>query len=595
MSYAPTAARQARVADRGPARWARRAQWLVLLCYLLGAVALTWRLWVDPASRAQVGDPQDVDLYAWFLRYSATAVAHGGLPALVTTAMNAPRGVNLMWNTSILLPGTLLTPVTLLAGPQVSATVVLTLGFAGSAATLFLVLRRWGASITAAAIGGAIYGFSPALLNSGTGHYQMQFAVLPPLIIDALLRIVTGRGSPVRTGIWLGLLTAAQVFIGEELLLLTALTGVLLVLVLAASRPRAVPACVRSTAAGLATAAGVTLLTCGYALWIQLRGPLAEHGSPWTTSDFTSRPAAFVTPFGGLLFHTRASAKAAASYPNFLPEYLSYLGWPLLIVLVVAAVCFWRHLSVRATAFAFVALELFSLGGSGGRYLARYPAILLPWHWLQGLPVLSQMLPDRFAVLADGAAAAVLAFSFDLARSALPVSRDWIKQAVPAAVAVLAIAPLIPLPLQVQAVTPLPAGWQAAFARMRLAPDASVLVIPIPSGADPQALRWQADTGEPARLIGGYFIGPNLKGHAIGILGYRRASPPGYLNALWAGQAPVRGPSRARIRATLASWWRPAAVVAVTTARSRLGRTLIRLLGSPTVQVGQVLAWRMRT
>ena len=50
------------------------------------------------------------------------------------------------------------------------------------------------------------------------GHFQLQFAVLPPLIIHALLRIATGRGSALWTGVRLGLLTAAQLFIGEELL-----------------------------------------------------------------------------------------------------------------------------------------------------------------------------------------------------------------------------------------------------------------------------------------------------------------------------------------------------------------------------------------
>ncbi len=34
-----------------------------------------------------------------------------------------------MWNTSFLLPGTLLAPVTLLAGPQVSLTIALTLAW----------------------------------------------------------------------------------------------------------------------------------------------------------------------------------------------------------------------------------------------------------------------------------------------------------------------------------------------------------------------------------------------------------------------------------------------------------------------------------
>ena len=161
---------------------------------------MTARLWADPAGRLQIGDPHDVDLFTWYMRYAATAISHGRLPALVTTALNPPQGVNLMWNTSFLLPGIVLTPVTLLAGPQVSLTVVLTLSFAGSAASLFFVLRRWGASITAAALGGAVYGFSPAMINSGIGHYHLLFAVLPPLIIDALLRIVTGRGRAVRTG-----------------------------------------------------------------------------------------------------------------------------------------------------------------------------------------------------------------------------------------------------------------------------------------------------------------------------------------------------------------------------------------------------------
>ena len=42
--------------------------------------------------------------------------------------MNAPQGINLMWNTPMLLPGVLFAPLTLLAGPQASLTVLMTLG-----------------------------------------------------------------------------------------------------------------------------------------------------------------------------------------------------------------------------------------------------------------------------------------------------------------------------------------------------------------------------------------------------------------------------------------------------------------------------------
>ena len=620
VSVAPTAVEPARGSERVRSRAVAGAPWLVVCCYLLGALVLTWRLWADPASRAQVGDTEDVDLYSWFLRYAATAVAHGHLPALVTTAMNAPRGINVMGNTSFLLPGMLLTPVTLLAGPQVSLVIVLTLGFAGSAASLFWVLRRWGASVAAAGLGGAVYGFSPALLDSGIGHPHMQFAVLPPLIIDALLRIVTGRGPAgpgghgaprghprprwpvaprgkvVRAGIWLGLLSAAQLFTGEELLAQTAIVGLVLVIALAASHPRAVRARARDAALGLGLGAGVTLLICGRALWVQLRGPLSSHGGWEPLSDpwYTSHLGAFVTPPGGLFFHTQASVAAVATGHYFLTEYLAYLGWPLLVVLIVAAVRFWRDPRVRAAAVTWAVLEVFSLGGQSRTFLGVHvPGGLLPWHWLQGLPLITEMLPARFPILADGAAAVVLAFSLDLAGSAAPEAAGWRRRSLPFAVAVLALLPLIPLPYQASAMPPVPAGWQAAFAGLRLAPGARVLVVPVPYSHQPETLRWQADTGQPGSLMGGWFVGPNQAGHAsVMYFGpHMIADFFVYLDALWTGSARARAPSRAQIQADLA-YLRPAAVVAVTSRGSPLGHFLTRLFGQPAVQVGRMLGWR---
>ena len=404
---------------------ASRGPWLVVALYVLGAFALTWRLWADPAGRMVTGNAGDITLFAWFMRYTATALSHGHLPALTTTGLNAPQGISLMWNTSVLLPAAVLAPVTLLAGPQASLTVMLTAGFAGSAASLFFVLRRWQASLLAAGLGGAVYGFSPAMLTAGVGHFQLQFAVLPPLIIDAVLRLATGRGNAVRTGLGLGLLVAAQLFIGEELLVDAAVTAVVMVVVLAVSHPRAAVAAVRegaaSIAAGLGSAAAVALVICGYPLWVQFRGPLSEHGSPWIVPTFHTYLYSFVTPSSALLFHTAGSAAAAAAYPEPLPEYLGYLGWPLLAVAVLAAVCFWRDPKVRLAAVTLVLLEWFSLGAVGlWVHGIRYPATLLPWHYLQHLPVLAQVLADRFTILADGAAAALLAFALDRARRVAP-------------------------------------------------------------------------------------------------------------------------------------------------------------------------------
>jgi len=565
------------------------APWAVVLGYLVGAVALTWRLWADPAGRAQIitsgGIMHDIDLFAWFMRHTADAVSHGHLPALVTTALNAPRGINLMWNTSLILPAVLLTPVTLLAGPQVSLTILLTLAFAGSAAAMYLVLRRWGASVSAAALGGAVYGFSPALRMEAGGHYHLVLLILPPLIIDALLGVLTGRGRAWLGGIWLGLLVAAQVYISEEMLAQTAVAAVIVVLVLAASRPTKIPEHLKDAAVGLGCAVLVVLAACGYPLRVQFHGPLAEKGSPWKVIHFKNHPAEFVTPPGGLLFHNRHFGNVLASHATVV-EYTAYLGWPLLVVLVIAAVIFWRDLRVRIAAVTCLLLEAFSLGGQaialgGGGHV---PAALLPWHYLMNLPVLNQLLANRFPLIGDGAAAAVLAFSLDRARAA--VHYDWRRWAV-AAVAVLAVVPLIPLPFQAGRINPVPVGWTTVISRLHLAPNAPVLVVP---ESPPEMMRWQADTGQPGSLVGGYCIAPNPAGKAKSCRAGKSVLSE-YLNHLWGSRKGLPWPTSAQVSASLAKM-RPAAILIVAHSGSRLERAALRLFGPPTAQVGSVHGWR---
>jgi hypothetical protein len=564
------------------------------------------------------GNPNDADQLAWFFRYDATAIAHGHLPALITTAMNAPQGVSVMWNTFMMLPGTLLAPVTWLAGPQAALTVFMTAGFAGSALAMFAILRRWGVGTAAAAVGGAVYGFSPAVVHSAIGHYDLQFAVLPPLIIDAGLRLATGRTSAVRGGLVLGLLVTAQLFITEETLAVTAIAGVVMVAVLAASRPRAVRGAVRPVAAGLGVAAGVTLVIAGYPLAVQFFGPLRQHGSPFRTDFFKNDLSSFVVPSSHQLIHTASSAAAALRYQGALPEYLGYLGWPLIVVLVLAAGLGWRRLPVRAAAVACVVLGVFSLGGTlmfGGH---EYHAIKLPWYWLQSLPLLSAALPDRFSLVADGTAAALLAFAIDAAVPALTVfaakrlpwlAAGWRPAAVVLAGTFLAVLPVVPAPLAANTANPVPPGWTTAFAALRLPPSASVLTVPLPMSTFTEPLRWQAETGQPASLVGGYFIGPAWNGRSY-IDGSGLPAAGQFLNLVWecspsglptvlksdvpagacqttSAKDVTAGKVRDQIKA-----WRVSAVVAVTTPGSLLAQYLTSLLGPPAVTAGDVIAWR---
>jgi hypothetical protein len=584
-----------------PERGWRRAEVLVPCCFVLAAAGVMALIWASPTTRVPTNvNRYQADLYlgTWFLRYAATAVAHGHLPALITTSVNAPQGINMMWNTSMLLPGVLLTPVTLLAGPTASLTVLLTLGFAGSASAMYLVLRRWGASIGAAVVGGALYGFSPALMMAAEDHYHLQFAVLPPLIIDAALRLVTGRGRPYPTGAWLGLLLAAQLFIAEELLVDTALAGLLILVVLVASRPSAMRTeRLRQIAGGAAIAVAVTLLICGRALWVQFHGPLKESGSPWQLVLGGLHPADLVTAPDTQLLHGNFGSFLAASQQ--LPmETLSYLGWPLLVAVAAALIVFWRDMRIRAAGLTFVLLEWLGLGNlrfSIGSW--RAPYALLPWHWLLHVPVLSQVMPNRFPILADGAAAVVLAFAIDRARAAVPVRPAW-RLAV-AAVTAAVLIPVIPGLVPAISPIPVPTGWQAALAGLHLRPGAPILVLPgVPNLAGhADAMEWQAETGAQVSLVNGYCIAPNPNGRAgpcglFRALSYPERTAMDELFGIASGTAHASGPLRAMLAVAILAW-RPTAIVATAGSHAALARYLIYVLGPPAIRRGSVLGWRI--
>jgi len=422
----------------------------------------------------------------------------------------------------------------------------------------------------------------------------MQFALLTPLMIEAAASIISGRGNPVLAGVRLGLFAAAQLFTGEEMLVDVAIACLVLLVVLAASRPRAVPARLGRAAAGLSVAAVVALLLCGYALWTQFRGPLTEHGTPWIIANHGNSFGAFVNPQDQLLFHTASSAAFAASHRAPSAEYLAYLGWPLLILVVLVSIWYWRDLRVRSAGVVWAVLEALSLGVNG---------TFLPFHWLQALPLFSDMFPTRLSLLADGAAAAVLAFGLDLARfparrtdglrrtDGPPTAAGIARRAVPVLVAVLAILPLIPRPVAAMASAPVPAGWDTVFTLLDLPKNASVLVVPLPYSQQGEAMLWQADTGQPAELVAGWFLGPNASGQ-----GYDAYWGPSFTNgtvlcldALWQGAPPSTG-CAAALQSALA-YWHPAAVVA----DAGPGTSLIQALGAPTVDDGQLLAWRIAT
>jgi hypothetical protein len=594
---------------QGLAAWLRSPQAITMYLYVIGAFYLTLRLWVDPANRQQDGDAPDANQATWFVRYAANAVHHFHLPALITTTMNAPHGVNLMWNTSFLLPGVVVSPITLLFGPQTALAALLVIGFAGSAASMFYVLRHWRASILASALGGALYGFSPALINSGIGHYSLVLAMFPPLIIDRVLRLVTRDGSAFRNGIWLGLFVAGQFFIAEETLVDTVIAVVIFLIILAISRPRSIVAAIRPALIGLATAAVVTLVLCARALWVQFHG-IAAHGAAATVvihyngqnTNLGTLPYVFITPGDAQVLHTSGTSFIVNHYTQPSPEYLAYLGIPLIILLLVAIVYFWRNVAIRTAGLTCILLEWLGMGSKPilpG--IHTLPGFLLPWHFFEHIPVIGGMVPDRLSILADAAAAVVLAFALDLARSGAKPFATWQNGAkIAAGVAVVALLPVFPTPYGVTATNrvangadaALPHGWRATYAELHVTNTSRVMLVPYPWSATSQVLRWQATTGVPGTMIGGDFITPGAKGRNArgGRTGETHTSE--YIDWLFTGRNPTSKPSAAQVQADMAAK-DPAAIMAVIRPGTAVWTYVISLFGPPTVHIGKVYGWRL--
>jgi len=97
------------------ARWRRVAAAMpnlasLAVCLLLAALVFADN-WASPVWTSTAAGVGDGALMMWFLQWTPHAVQHG-LNPLFSPSMNVPDGVNVMWNTSLLLPGLLLAPVT---------------------------------------------------------------------------------------------------------------------------------------------------------------------------------------------------------------------------------------------------------------------------------------------------------------------------------------------------------------------------------------------------------------------------------------------------------------------------------------------------
>ena len=370
---------------------------LVVFVISLGLVVAWWHLaWEFPRGN-QIGGAGDADEYSWFFSWMPFAIGHG-LNPLVSTYVNFPSGINLMWNTSVLLPSFVMAPVTVLFGPAFSYNVVLSLAPALACTFSYLAFRRWSGRLPSLA-GGVVVGFSPYVTSQAVGHLAQVLMASAPLFLVLLDRLlVVQSATPWREGLVLGLLAWAQLLSGEEVLAMEAVTAAIAVAVLCVLNRGTVAAHFRYAWDGLKVAVAVFIVLAAPFLAFQYFGPdrvQNVHPPDVYVSDLLN----FVVPTNITRLAPSSVLAVSRNFTGNGSEQGAYIGIPLLIF-AAATVFLARRRGVTWVALAIaLGAGVLSMGSTlhvdGHRELVSF--LRLPDFLLQKLPLFHNLLPDRFA------------------------------------------------------------------------------------------------------------------------------------------------------------------------------------------------------
>lgn len=487
----------------------------VIVVYVwLGLVAFApLRPWTSTRVAGIGADPV---LGTWSLAWVSHALGHGINP-LFSNTLYAPAGVQVAQSSPLLGAFTgLLAP---LLSPVARGNVLMVLAMPVSASAAYFVLRKWEVWAPAAAIGGLVYGFSPFEIGQALGHLGLVFLPFPPLIALALVSVVRRQGDPIRLGIRLGLLLAAQFLISAEIFVMCVVLAALVLGSMALRhRAHAVEHCVKLLKP-FASAAVVTGLVIAIPTWMFVSGPRhvtgAVHPVP---SPYYNDLLSFIRP--GPLQRVSLEMPPSPLHLN-AAENDGYIGIPILILAMALA---WRSRRTSRTQIAVlltVWAAILSLGSrlSVNGHLSNVP---LPFDALWRIPLFDNLLPSRFAFATTLGLAAVIAFGLDDLRYSASYSlREWQptranvfwsynRSSVVCVIALVAlvVTQLPRWPYESRPAHVLPPQIGAAI------PDGNPIAVtyPYPSYLNTDAMVWQMQDGFSFRLIGGYALTPKRNG-----------------------------------------------------------------------------------
>jgi hypothetical protein len=445
-----------------------------------------WRLLPHPG-RVVLGD-QNAPIYIWSFGWWRHAIGELSNP-LVTHSLYAGAGLDIAWTPSAPGLGLVFSPFTALVGPVAAFNVVEALLPALAAWTAYLLCRYLTGSTWASLIGGYLFGFSAANLRQvSPGNINLSAVFLFPLVALVLVRYL--RSDLTRRGLVgrLGVLLAFQLTISTEFAAMVTLALVIclpLAYWLARDlRPR-LRSALGPVIAAYALAAVIASPFVYYLLFHFDSSTVVTDIKLWGTDLLGAFVPSFVIGIGG---------NDLASLQQRVKSHSAYLGLPTIAIVALYAIRSRRAAGTRFLVAAFACAVVATLGATLMIY--GHTLFALPWWNLAThLPALNDMLPFRFAILEELAAAVIVALW-----TARTTGRIFPR---PFVLPVLAAAAIVPAVWTPSAFTPLHLEHESFFTSglfgRCIAPNETVAVFPYTT----TSLILQAETGFRFKLAQG--------------------------------------------------------------------------------------------
>lgn len=456
---------------------------------LIGYAIASLTLFSNNITNGSIFQPgTDPIAYIWFLKWWPYSISHGLNPFLTLDIWN-PVGFSMLWANSIPTLALLMWPVTVLASPEVSWSILCIAAPALNAYTAYLLFQYLFKDWRASAIGGLLFGFSPYVSSHMLGHLSLSLVALVPLAI--LICIRRARGE-IRRGTFIGALSALVVLqfgISMEVLATAAFFGLLVFLAYGITSRSDLDL------KGLAVDSAIAALICAgvlspafYALWLGA-GQLPDIiNSP---ISFSNDLLGFVVPNRAIWLGGQYFIDFTSKFSSSASEQNAYLGLPLIALAIVAFAFLRREPWAKAVGSVTAIAAIMSLGPTlwfAGN-LSHFP---MPGAIAGVIPLLKHALPGRFAMYTSlGISALAAAW---IARNRSPVTYLF---------AAAAIIFVLPNPNTFEWVSyKTPSVFANPTSVERLSKRGSVVVLPY--GRWGNSILWQLRSDLTFKMAGGY-------------------------------------------------------------------------------------------